>query len=82
MAQWQAVMLCGDLVKRRGERTTVWDTYKEGNRQRIRFEILHDGQGWRDGVEIVLTQMPSRTDPAGERRFEKGLVIDRTSQSL
>lgn len=82
LAQWKGVMRCGDLVKRRAERMTVWDTSKETHRGRIRIEILREGRGNREGVKLELTQSPSKADPTGERGCEKGFVIDRTSQSL
>lgn len=80
LAQWQGVMRCGYLVKQTVYRATVWDPSKESHRGIIRIEILRDDRGNRAGVKLVLVQKPSKTDPAGERGFEKGFFIYRTAQ--
>lgn len=42
------------------------------HRGRIRVEVIRGDDDGKEGVQLVLAQKPSKNDPAGERRFEKG----------
>lgn len=80
--QWQGVMRCRDLVKRRNERKGNWDPARDKHRGWLKIEVLRDEYGTRKVVKLVLAQKPSNTDQEGGRKFETGFVIDQESQSL
>lgn len=75
-------MRCVDLIKRRGDVIKGWDPVRDTHRGRLRIEMIRYEDGRDKNVKLVLVQKPSQTDPAEERRYEKGFFIDRKENSL
>lgn len=71
-----------DFIKRYRDGKALCDTSRETHRGLIRIKFLWDDEGNCEGVKLFLTQKPTRTDPAVERGFEKGFVIDRDKNSI
>lgn len=44
--------------------------------------MVKEEDGRREAKKLVLVQNPSKTDPEGERGFEKGFIIDQDPKAL
>lgn len=75
-------MRCEDLINRRREVKRVWNPNIDKHRGRLRMEILRDENVNKEGVNLVLKVKPKKTDPAGERGFEKFFVLYRCAHAL
>jgi hypothetical protein len=81
---WQGVCRSGDLLRgKKGRGRTQWNPALDTHLGRLSVEAVRAP----DGIitrrrRIILALKPTKTDPTGERGFEKTFIIDKDPDSL
>lgn len=65
LTQWQSVMSFGNLGMRKGYKKRNWVPYFDAHRGQILVYNVGSSVLNKEGVCLVLSQKPSKNDPAG-----------------